>query len=192
MNTATSRRGLHAMLIAVLLPMTPPAADGAATSASAKSGGGGAPTARRHETGIASIYAKMLDGRETASGEAHASDELTAAHRTLPLGTEVRVTNLANHRAVVVRINDRGPAVKGRIIDLSPRAAAAIGLRAKGKGITRVRLDVVREAATQSAESAPDRSPDRSPTGSGNAAASNRQSHPAARDETRKNGGKAE
>ncbi len=105
----------------------------------------GAVPARKPQFGIASVYARMLDGRTTASGEPHDSDDFTAAHRTLPLGSEVRVTNLSNHRSTVVRINDRGPQILSRIIDLSPRAAAAIGLRARGKGITRVRVDVLKE-----------------------------------------------
>lgn len=115
--------------------------------AQAESSAKGSVPAPRHRAqfGIASVYARMLDGKTTASGELHDSDELTAAHRTLPLGTTVRVTNLSNHRSAVVRINDRGPQVKSRIIDLSPRAAAAIGLRAHGKGVTRVRLDVLAE-----------------------------------------------
>jgi len=70
---------------------------------------------------------------------------MTAAHRTLPLGTMVRVTNLNNHRSVVVRINDRGPFSRGRIIDLSPAAARALGIR--DQGLMRVRIDVVSERA---------------------------------------------
>ncbi|MDQ6618185.1 MAG: septal ring lytic transglycosylase RlpA family protein [Pseudomonadota bacterium] len=99
--------------------------------------------ARSPQFGTASVYARMLEGHTTASGEKHEGSDLTAAHRTLPLGTEVRVTNLSNHRAVVVRINDRGPQVTSRIIDLSPAAAAQIGLRSRGKGLARVRLDVM-------------------------------------------------
>jgi rare lipoprotein A len=75
------------------------------------------------QSGIASIYS----GERTANGEyAHAS-RLTAAHRSLPFGTRVRVTNVRNGRSVVVRINDRGPFVRGRIIDLTPAGARAIG-----------------------------------------------------------------
>lgn len=99
--------------------------------------------------GIASVYARMLHGRRTASGEQHDGDDYTAAHRTLPLGTMVRVTNLANHLSVIVRINDRGPRLTSRVIDLSPGAAAQIGLRAKGRGIARVRLDVIDDAPAQ-------------------------------------------
>ncbi len=104
------------------------------------------------QTGIASVYAKMLHGGATASGERHDSNDYVAAHRTLPLGSSVRVTNLANHRWVIVRINDRGPQSKSRIIDLSPTAAAAIGLHARGRGLARVRLDVLPRSDTHESE----------------------------------------
>ncbi|MGC1874535.1 MAG: septal ring lytic transglycosylase RlpA family protein [Pseudolabrys sp.] len=77
------------------------------------------------QSGIASVYAYA--GERTASGERAKPSGLTAAHRTLPFGTHVRVTNKSNGRSVVVRINDRGPFVRGRIIDLSPAAASALG-----------------------------------------------------------------
>jgi rare lipoprotein A len=75
------------------------------------------------QSGIASVYS----GGRTADGELARAGNLTAAHRTLPFGTRVRVTNLRNHRSVIVRINDRGPYIRGRIIDLMPAAAHAIG-----------------------------------------------------------------
>jgi rare lipoprotein A len=77
---------------------------------------------------IASYYGRELAGRRTASGEKFNPSAMTAAHRTLRFGTKVRVTNPRNGRAVVVRINDRGPFVKGRSIDLSSGAARAIGM----------------------------------------------------------------
>ena len=77
------------------------------------------------QSGIASIYA--YNGEKTASGERVHSSALTAAHRTLPFGTRVRVTNKRNGRSVVVRINDRGPFVRGRVIDLTPAGARALG-----------------------------------------------------------------
>jgi rare lipoprotein A len=80
------------------------------------------------QSGAASWYARKFEGRRTASGERYDGRSLTAAHRTLPLGTYVRVTSLATGKSVVVRINDRGPFVKGRIIDLSYAAANALGL----------------------------------------------------------------
>jgi rare lipoprotein A len=84
--------------------------------------------------GMASVYS----GGRTASGEHMRSGELTAAHRTLPFGTRVTVVNHSNGRSVVVRINDRGPFVRGRVIDLSPAAARAIGV----SGLSRVSLSV--------------------------------------------------
>ncbi|WP_343225468.1 septal ring lytic transglycosylase RlpA family protein [Paraburkholderia sp. C35] len=86
------------------------------------------PVAGAPQTGHASWYAHKFQGRRTASGERFDSKALTAAHRTLPFGTYVRVTSLATSRSVVVRINDRGPFVKGRIIDLSYAAASELGL----------------------------------------------------------------
>jgi rare lipoprotein A len=77
------------------------------------------------QSGIASVYG--YDGQKTASGERASSRGMTAAHRTLPFGTRVRVTNTRNGRSVVVRINDRGPFVRGRVIDLTPAAASALG-----------------------------------------------------------------
>jgi rare lipoprotein A len=100
------------------------------------------PLPRTPKTGIATVY--RLDGRTTASGELFNRNALTAAHRSLPFGTLVRVTNLHNQRDVVVRINDRGPNVRNRLIDLTPRAAAEIGLH----GIREVRLDVLSAAGT--------------------------------------------
>jgi rare lipoprotein A len=80
------------------------------------------------QTGQASWYARKFEGRRTANGERYNGQALTAAHRTLPFGTYVRVTSLSTAKTVVVRINDRGPFVKGRVIDLSYAAASALGL----------------------------------------------------------------
>jgi rare lipoprotein A len=88
------------------------------------------------QTGLASVYA--YSGARTASGEHTSPAALTAAHRTLPFGTRVRVTNKANGRSVVVRIIDRGPFVRGRIIDVTPAAAHALGF----SGLARVTLSV--------------------------------------------------
>jgi rare lipoprotein A len=93
------------------------------------------------QVGIASYYGAKFEARKTANGEAFKADDMTAAHRTLPIGTMVRVTNLENQRTVVVRINDRGPVSRRRIIDLSPAAARELGIR--DQGVMRVRLDVV-------------------------------------------------
>ncbi len=95
-----------------------------------------------YEVGTASWYGEYFQGKATASGEPFDMQALTAAHPTLPLGSFVRVTNLRNGRAVVVRINDRGPVVEGRIIDLSYYTARVLGF--EGRGLQKVRLDVVR------------------------------------------------
>jgi rare lipoprotein A len=95
---------------------------------------------RPYEVGTASWYGSYFEGRTTASGEPYNMYDLTAAHPTLPLGTWVRVTNLRNGRRIYVRINDRGPIVPGRIIDLSYGAAEA--LHFGDKGLQRVRLDL--------------------------------------------------
>jgi rare lipoprotein A len=97
--------------------------------------------AKPYQIGTASWYGDYFDGKQTASGEPFNMYDLTAAHPSLPLGTWVKVTNLRNRKAVLVRINDRGPVVPGRIIDLSYSAARV--LRFKDQGIQRVRLDVV-------------------------------------------------
>lgn len=94
---------------------------------------------RHSQIGTASFYHDALVGRRTASGDTYSNLALTAAHRTLDLGTRVRVTNLENSRSVVVTVNDRGPYVRGRIIDLSRRAALMLGF--VNEGITRVRID---------------------------------------------------
>jgi rare lipoprotein A len=92
------------------------------------------------EAGIASVYASKFQGRRTASGESYNSQALTAAHPSLPFGTVVRVTSLTNGKTVVVRINDRGPFIEGRIIDLSRTAAQALRLR----GLMQVEIEQLR------------------------------------------------
>jgi hypothetical protein len=92
-------------------------------------------------TGQASFYAHEFAGRRTASGERFNPEALTAAHRTLPMGTRVRVTNLRNGQSVIVRITDRGPFKKGRIIDLSLAAARVIGM--VRSGVAQVKLEIV-------------------------------------------------
>ncbi len=98
-------------------------------------------TAHYQGTGIASWYGYESNGRESASGESFNENAMTAAHRTLPFGTKLRVTNLNNGRSVIVRINDRGPYVQGRIIDLSKGAAIELGML--DSGTAPVRLDVL-------------------------------------------------
>lgn len=99
------------------------------------------PAVRSQISGLASWYGPGFDGRKSASGEIFNQNALTAAHRKLPFGTQVRVTNLNNGRSVVVRINDRGPFIGGRVIDLSTAAAKALGMMQTG--VARVRLDVL-------------------------------------------------
>ena len=99
-------------------------------------------TAHSGASGVASVYASKGDryaGRRTASGERVQAGALTAAHRSLPFGTMVRVTNRRNNQSVVVRINDRGPFVRGRVIDLTPAGARAIGF----SGLAPVSLSVM-------------------------------------------------
>ena len=91
------------------------------------------------EEGIASYYADSLDGNPTASGEPYDKNAMTAAHRTLPFGTKVEVTNLSNDKSVVVRINDRGPHTKNRIIDVSRAAAKKLDIL--DSGTTKVRVE---------------------------------------------------
>src|SRR6202023_3162976 len=92
-----------------------------------------------HSTGVKSGIASVYSGGRTANGEHASAGGLTAAHRSLPFGTLVRVTNRPSQRSVVVRVNDRGPFVRGRVIDLTPAAARAIGF----SGLTSVTLSVV-------------------------------------------------
>ena len=93
--------------------------------------------------GVASFYSTKFNGRRTASGEKFDNSALTAAHLSLPFGSLVKVTNMRNGKTVVVRINDRGPHVKGRMIDLSKAAATKIGIGRAG--IARVRLEVLKK-----------------------------------------------
>lgn len=90
------------------------------------------------ERGIASWYGKKFHGRDTSSGERYDMYQMTAAHKTLPLPTNVRVTNLKNGRAIIVRVNDRGPFVKGRIIDLSYAAAQELDIVTSGTALVEV------------------------------------------------------
>jgi rare lipoprotein A len=97
-----------------------------------------------YQVGTASWYGEQFQGRQTASGEPFDMRDFTAAHPSLPLGTFVKVTNLRNGHAIVVRINDRGPVVDGRIIDVSYNAAQALGFQ--NRGVQKVRLDLYRPA----------------------------------------------
>jgi rare lipoprotein A len=105
---------------------------------------------RPYQVGRASWYGKRFHGKTTASGEPYDMFQFTAAHQQLPLGTMVKVTCLRNGRWVVVRVNDRGPVPRSRIIDLSYGAAQMLGLR--HEGVERVRLDLVNPDTMAAAE----------------------------------------
>lgn len=136
--------GILAVIVAGLLIMAWPrsAPDAAANGAEANGNAGQRP---RAQVGLASFYGPGLQGRRTASGDRFDQRKMTAAHRTLPLGTRVRVTNLKNGRAVEVLINDRGPygraRQKGTIIDVSKGAAERLAFIPDGT--TRVRVEVL-------------------------------------------------
>lgn len=130
-------------------------AAGGGSRSKSSSGGGGSYTVRGRryhvmspsqargyrETGSASYYGRE-SGPRTANGDRYSTLAMTAAHKTLPFGTKVKVTNLGNGRSVIVRINDRGPFVRGRIIDLTPTGARR--LKFTQQGIARVRVETVR------------------------------------------------
>ena len=114
---------------------------------------GGERAARLVRQGVASRYARSLHGRRTASGERYNHEALTAAHRSLPFGTVVRVKNRRNGRAVVVRVNDRGPFVRGRALDLSGGAARSLGF----SGLARIDWEIVDPASLPSRQPPPPR-----------------------------------
>jgi rare lipoprotein A len=100
------------------------------------------------ETGIASYYADKYHGRTTASGEVFDTSKLTAAHRTLPFGTVVKVTHQGSQRSVTVRVNDRGPFVAGRVIDLSRAAARELAM--EKAGLANVKVEILTDTPTTS------------------------------------------
>ena len=108
---------------------------------------------RPYEIGRASWYGKRFYGKKTASGETYDMFQFTAAHQKLPLGTLVKVTVLRNGRWVIVRVNDRGPVPRSRIIDLSYGAAQVLGLRSRG--VATVRLDIVQPETVAQNQPAP-------------------------------------
>jgi rare lipoprotein A len=127
-------------LLAVSLAAAPNISPGSKNSAS-----------KPYQIGKASWYGKQFHGRTTASGEPYDMFQFTAAHRQLPLGTWVKVTNLHNGRWVMVRVNDRGPVPESRIIDLSYGAAEML-FDAKDRGLLKVRLDIVQPEQVQMAQ----------------------------------------
>jgi len=105
---------------------------------------------RQSNLGVASFYGGFFAGRATANGEVFDPGQMTAAHRLLPLGTCLRVTNLENGRQVIVRVNDRGPYRKDRIIDLSVEAARRLGFL--GSGVAQVKLEIVKASSLTPAQ----------------------------------------
>ena len=131
----TSNFVSHVLALAMVTLLLQTKASLAQTSITSKTGVG------TPETGIASFYSDAMQGKAVASGEKYDKDALTAAHRTLPLGTMVKVTNLKNNKSVVVKVNDRGPhGSNERIIDLSRRAAQELDMIQDGKAKVRVEL----------------------------------------------------
>jgi peptidoglycan lytic transglycosylase len=108
------------------------------------------PHLRPFQVGLASWYGPGFHGKVTASGKAFDAHDHTAAHRTLPMGTRVRVTNLSNGKSTEVTIIDRGPFARDRIIDLSSAAAEELGM--KGKGTVRVRVEIIEKPEEASSE----------------------------------------
>jgi len=135
-----TRRRLRVCLVLVVLALAPVGCATARRTSVPDSAGGPEPGTRID--GMASWYGQQHQGRPTASGEAFDMNKLTAAHRTLPFGTRLRVTNVENGKTVVVRVNDRGPHVPGRVLDLSYRAAQALGMT--DAGVARVEVVVLR------------------------------------------------
>lgn len=111
-----------------------PATKGVMPGEPAPSGKPEGPRSSAEEAGLAAVYNDKLHGRKTASGRTYDRNAMTAAHKTLPFGTQVRVTNTKNNKSVVLTINDRGPFHAGRILDISPRAAKALGIHPRGMG----------------------------------------------------------
>ncbi|MGV2293346.1 septal ring lytic transglycosylase RlpA family protein [Trinickia sp. YCB016] len=135
-----------------------PASDSKASLADAKPLDAGPDVSDFHQTGRASWYGTKFHGRKTASGERYNMNALTAAHKTLPLASYVRVTNTTNDKSVVVKINDRGPYVRGRIIDLSYAAARVLGLRKAGTAQVKIEGLSAQEAKAEQAEMLADNS----------------------------------
>ncbi len=130
-------RALPLLLLALMMAGCLPAAR--RSGGTIPSTGNGSPLA--FDQGEASYYGDEFEGRQTASGEVFRQDQMTAAHRTYPFGTVLRVINTTNSREVIVRVNDRGPVKQSRVIDLSRRAAE--DLRMTRDGVVRVRIEVL-------------------------------------------------
>ena len=132
-STGTARR-LGAGILVMGLALSASAKDGSPSGTAPPPVVKAKPNAKhRFQVGVASWYGEKFQGRKTAGGERFDMNGMTCAHRSLPLGTWLRVTNLKNHRTAYVRVNDRGPVLEGRIVDLSRAAARTLGLDGIGK-----------------------------------------------------------
>jgi len=133
----STRRGVAVVTLLVALGITASASDPAPSQKQQDQAGKGR---RWYQIGQASWYGGHFQGKKTANGESYDMNGLTCAHRSLPLGSWIRVTNLRNRRSVFVRVNDRGPVPENRIVDLSYGAAQAVGIA----GVSKVKLEALR------------------------------------------------
>ena len=146
---ATITFASHAQTPPAAAPATPatpaaPAAPVAAPAPTATPAASSQPAAAGVETGLAAVYSDKLQGRKTASGQVYDRNKLTTAHKTLPFGTKVKVTNVKNDKSVVLVVNDRGPTQAGRVLDISPAAAKSLGF--SPKAMAEVRVEVAEAA----------------------------------------------
>jgi rare lipoprotein A len=150
---AAAAFSLTCAMTAFAQPQEPAPADAAAAAAAPTSASTPDAGSARFTEGRLAYYGAKFAGRKTANGERFDPNALTMAHRTLPFGTLVKVTNLANRRSVVVRVNDRGPAVRSRLADVSH--AAAQRLRMLGAGVVKARFEVIGNDSDGSARPRP-------------------------------------
>jgi rare lipoprotein A len=143
---ATITFASHAQTPPAAAPASPatPAAPAAAPAPAATPAASSQPAAAGVETGLAAVYSDKLQGRKTASGQVYDRNKLTTAHKTLPFGTKVKVTNVKNDKSVVLVVNDRGPTQAGRVLDISPAAAKSLGF--SPKAMAEVRVEVAEAA----------------------------------------------
>jgi len=134
----STKRGVAIVTLLVALGITASASDPSPSQTQDQASKG----RRWYQIGQASWYGKYFQGKKTANGESYDMNGLTCAHRSLPLGSWIRVTNMKNRKSVFVRVNDRGPVPENRIIDLSFGAAKAVGLARSGVG--KVKLETLR------------------------------------------------
>jgi rare lipoprotein A len=143
LRVRTIKGGVALVTLSLTLGLTASASDPAGPAPQIKPQSPQVSKGRRWlQVGLASWYGKYFQGKKTANGESYDMNGLTCAHRSLPLGSWIRVTNLRNRRSVFVRVNDRGPVPEDRIVDLSYGAAKAVGLEERGVG--RVKLEPLR------------------------------------------------